>query len=164
MHVEDSLLWKLKLDWLLLGLEDINETSEGSNLSNPSSLTTKKKKEILRNLSTTIVDQYILDQEKHNALVTACKEMDVQQSESRTHVNKDGRYMCRFQGCSVSFAKDGQCRQTHELKHNPLSLFPKNQLQPISMIILKKLMNYQKSLMELGMLIANLRDAISEGK
>ena len=76
---------------LELGLEDINETSEASNLSNPSSLTTKKKKEILRNLSTTIVDQYILDQEKHNALVTACKEMDVQQSESRTHVNKDGQ-------------------------------------------------------------------------
>jgi hypothetical protein len=40
---------------LELGLEDINETSE-ANLSNPSSLTMKKKKEILRNLSTTIVD------------------------------------------------------------------------------------------------------------
>lgn len=150
-----------------LDLEDINDTPKESNLSNPPSLTTEKKKEILRNLSTAIIDRYILDQEKHNALVTACKEIDVQQSETRTQVDKDGRYMCRFQGCSVSFARDGQCRRTHELKHNPPVIIPK---EPITTYFndnpeeADDMLNYQKSLMEFGMLIANLRDAISEGK
>ena len=92
--------------------------------------------------------------------------MEVRQSESRTYVDKDGRYMCRFQGCSVSFAKDGQCRRTHELKHNP-PVIPE---EPITTYFndnsekADDMLNYQKSLMELGMLIANLRDAISEGK
>ena len=152
---------------LELGLEDINETPKASDLSNPPSLTKEKKKEILRNLSTTIVDRYILDQEKHNALVTACKEMDIQQNKARTHVDKDGHYMCRFQGCSVSFAKDGECRRTHESKHNPPVIIPQ---EPITTYFndnpeeADDMLNYQKSLLELGMQIANLRDAISEGK
>ena len=75
--------------------------------------------------------------------------------------------MCRFQGCSVSFAKDGQCRRTHELKHNPPVVIPE---EPITTYFnddsekADDMLNYQKCLMELGMLIANLRDAISEGK
>ena len=113
------------------------------------------------------IEMLRLDQEKYNGLVTECKEIDIQQSESRTYVDKNGRYMCRFQGCSVSFAKDGQCRRTHELKHNPPVVIPE---EPITTYFnddsekADDMLNYQKSLMELGMLIANLRDEISEGK
>ena len=148
-----------------LGLEDINDTLEASILSNPPSLTTKKKKEILENFSSTTVDQYILDQENYNCLVTACKEMDVHQSESRTYVDKDGRYTCQFQGFSVSFIKDGQCRWRPEVKHNPPLVITE---EPVTTYLndsserADDMLNSQKSLMELGMLIPNLRDAISE--
>lgn len=76
--------------------------------------------------------------------------------------------MCRFPGCKSTFAKDGQSRRNHELKHNPPVVIPGEEVRSESYFEdlpneADDMLNYQKALLEYGMLIANLRDAISEG-
>ena len=67
-----------------------------------------------------------------------------------------------FPGCKYTFAKDGQHQRNHELKHDPpdedvrSDLFFEDKPEEVD-----DMFNYQKALMEYGMIIANLRDAIS---
>ncbi len=80
---------------------------------------------------------------------------------------KTGATCVAFKVAQYQFAKDGQCQRTHESMHNPPVITPQ---EPITTYFndnpqeADDMLNYQKSLLELGMQIANLRDAISEAK
>ena len=80
----------------------------------------------------------------------------------------NGRYMCRFAGCKSTLVHDGQRRRNHELKHNPPVVIPDDGKQCDAYFEEKPeevddMFNYQKALLEYGMVLANLQDAISEG-
>ncbi len=149
-----------------LGIDNVNETPDVCNLPDTQTWNKQEKKQHLRKLATTIVDNYVLDKEKHDKFVTACKELEIKDNR-RTDITSDGRYMCRFPGCKSTFAKDGQSRRSHELKHTPPVVISED-VQPDTYFEDKHedfddMFSYQKALMEYGMLVANLRDAISEG-
>ena len=76
--------------------------------------------------------------------------------------------MCRFAGCKSTLVHDGQRRRNHELKHNPPVVIPDDGKQCDAYFEKKPeevddMFNYQKALLEYGMVLANLQDAISEG-
>ena len=76
--------------------------------------------------------------------------------------------MCRYPGCKSTFAQDGQWHRNHELRHSPPVVIPEEQIRSDVYFECKPsqrddMLNYQKALLEYGMLIANLRDGISEG-
>ena len=80
----------------------------------------------------------------------------------------NGRYKCRYPGCKSTFASNGQCRRSHEAKHDPPVNVPEDN-PSVDMFFQDEteraddMYNYQKSLMEIGMLIMNIQDAIQEG-
>ena len=38
---------------------------------------------------------------------------------NQMELNTDGRFPCRFPGCSKSFQYDGKTRKKHEMSHGP---------------------------------------------
>ena len=79
--------------------------------------------------------------------------------------NADGRYPCRFVGCTASCNADGVRRQIYEQSHNPpvsshcseSEMFFQESDQTGDMF------NYQRTLLEYGMLVENIKDAVSAG-
>ena len=108
---------------LELGIDDIYDKPELTNLPDPN-FSPKEEKNSLRKLATCIVKTYVLNKSKHDAFVTACKKMELKESEQRRYITLDGRYMCRFTGYKSTFVHDGQRRRNHELKHNPPVVIP----------------------------------------
>jgi len=53
-----------------------------------------------------IVNAVVTVQEKENLL-------------GQQNLTPDGRFPCRFPGCSSTFKYNGKSRRNHELKHNP---------------------------------------------
>ena len=153
---------------LELGIDDIYDTPELTNLPDPECSTKEEKKNSLRKLATRIVDRYVLNKSRHDALVAACKKMELNESEQRRYITLNGRYMCRFTECKSTFVHDGQRRRNHELKHNPPVVIPDEGKQCDGYFNESTeedddMLDYQKALLEYGMVLANLQDAISEG-
>lgn len=67
-----------------LGIEDINVSPDISTLPDIQCWSNGDKKKYLREFATKILDNYVLDKEKHNAFVTACEEMEVKENGQRT--------------------------------------------------------------------------------
>ena len=90
------------------------------------------------------------------------KERELRDSKDRT---LDGRYKCRFPGCKKTFQSDGKWRQSHEQSHSPpVSIQEQPLLTEIhDDIVQDDMYNYQKALLDYGMVILNFFDAISEG-
>jgi hypothetical protein len=61
-------------------------------------LTTRQKKEYLFKLSSTIVDKYILDGEKHKQIAAAIHKLEERQLQRLKEKTSDGRYKCRYPG------------------------------------------------------------------
>ena len=100
---------------------------------------------------------------------SSCHHADVRASKLHSDMTDDGRYKCRYPGCKATFAFNGRCRRTHEGKHNPPVNVPED--NPTVDLFFEDdpsqsddMYNYQKSLLEIGMLIMNIQDAISEGE
>lgn len=147
-----------------LGIEELEEMSQI--VPNQIEKWTKaEKKDYLNKLSTTIVDKYILDEAKHKKIVLAANQLEEKQLQRLKDMAPSGRYKCRFPGCKKTFSSDGKWRQSHEQSHNP----PVNiQEQPLLTEIHQEdirddMYNYQKALLDYGMVILNFFDAISEG-
>jgi hypothetical protein len=67
-----------------LQMEEINETPDTCNLPDTTSWSNEEKKRWLRNLATTIVDNYVLNKDKFNDFVRACENKDIQETFPRT--------------------------------------------------------------------------------
>ena len=98
----------------------------------------------------------------------SCQHADVRASKQQTDMTAEGQYKCRYPGCKSTFASSGQCRRNHKAKHSPPVNVPED--NPTVDLFFEDdplrqddMYNYQKSLVEIGMLIMNIQDAISEG-
>lgn len=151
-----------------LDIADFHDTPAVLRVNDDQLGTHGQKKEFLRKLAVKICDTYVLDHQKHERFITACHQVDVKESTPRSDMTADGRYRCRYPGCNSTFSSDGQCRRNHEAKHIPPVNVPDE--NPSTDLFFNDdpqeaddMYNYQKSLMKYGMLIMNIRDAISEG-
>ena len=151
-----------------LGIDEFDDTPSVLKVSDDNTWSDQQKKEFVRDLAVKICDTYLLDHRKHEKFISACQQADVRASKQRTDMTAEGRSKCRYPGCKSTFASSGQCRRNHEAKcippvnvseDNPTVdlFFEDDPLQQDDMY------NYQKSLTEIGMLIMNIQDAISEG-
>ena len=146
-----------------IGMESLEE--EPDTLNNVETWNNKDKKEYLTKLSTSIVDKYILDEVKHKKTVKAVKQLEERELRDSKDRTLDGRYKCRFPGCKKTFQSDGKWRQSHEQSHSPpVSIQEQTLLTEIhDDVVQDDMYNYQKALLDYGMVILNFFDAISEG-
>ena len=148
-----------------LDMDEFNDTNP-ENKSAPNIHTTKEKKEFLYRLSSTVVDKYILDNEKHNRIVSALDQLEERQLQKLKDRTVDGRYNCRFPGGEKTFKFDGKWRQMHEQSHDPPVYIEE---QPMlaevysSNDVSDDMYNYQMAFLDYGMVVMNFLDAISEG-
>ena len=125
----------------------------------------RHKKEYLTKLSTSIVDKYIFDEVKHKKIAKAVKQLEERELRDSKDRTLDGRYKCRFPGCKKTFQSDGKWRRSHEQSHSPpVSIQEQPLLTEIhDDVVQDDMFNYQKALLDYGMVILNFFDAISEG-
>ena len=140
-------------------------------------MTNLSKLRYLHQVAGMIVDALVFDQSSTNHLVnkilTAQEKEDAINSQQLT---EDGRFPCRFPGCSYSFQYDGRSRRKHELTHNPPPNVPTNQAEPscdqpvseeasTSQLHIKSddVFNYNCALLSDGLFFMNFLDSISEG-
>ena len=117
--------------------------------------TAETHKKFLKDLAFQIVDTYVVNETNINAL------MEELQKKRRADVGvlADGRFGCRFSGCTKSFAFDGKRRIAHEKTHGLHSHPTASTSTPVTKDDVR---NYQLALLEYGMLFLNFSDAISE--
>ncbi len=152
-----------------LGIEEYDDTPEVLKVSGDKSCwTDHQKREFVRKLSLTVCDTHVLDQKKHKKFITAWQKADHRERNQRSDMTANGRYKCRYPGCKSIFASNRQCHRSHEAKHDPPVNVPEDN-PSVDMVFEDEteraddMYNYQKSLMEIGMLIMNIQDAIQEG-
>ena len=143
-----------------LHIKDINEIPSESCM--PSNLVSRtEKRDFLYNLASLVVDKYVLQCSKVEALLKKTGEAQNKQAIQCFGVTADGRFMCRYPGCPKTFRHDGKHRQQHEATHGlavheafSASNAPQQE---------DDMYNYQVSLLEYGMIVKNFYDAVSEG-
>ena len=147
-----------------LGMEEFDATAEKS----PSidNWTIKEKATYIHQLSSKIVNKYILDEEKHKKIAAAVESLEDKQLQRLKDKTADGRFKCRFPGCKKTFSNDGKWRMIHERAHDPPVSFEE---QPMLVeifdgdVVADDMYNYQRALLDYGMVVINFLDAISEG-
>lgn len=101
---------------------DFKDKTDTANSSLPSNLQLMMKSErhkALVDISAKVVDEFIFDQGKASVMVDAVLLEQEKENLLQQGLNEDGRFPCRFEGCSKSFAFNGKSRRNHELSHNP---------------------------------------------
>lgn len=116
--------------------------------------TSETQKQFLKDLAFQIVDTYVVNETNINALIEK-----LHKHKADVAVLPDGRFECRFPGCTKSFALDGKRRITHEKTHGLHSQAKVSTSTPIAK---DDVCNYQLALLEYGMLFLNFSDAVSE--
>ena len=147
-----------------LGMDEFDSTPENDPTAKLWSR--KEQKECLDGLSSYIVDKYIVDKEKHEKITAAVEQLNERQLQRLKDKKANGRYRCRYPGCKKTFSNDGKWRMMHERAHNPpVSIAEQPMLEEIysSYTVANDMYNYQRALLEYGMVVINFLDAISEG-
>ena len=153
----------------ILGKETIEDSPENSaalpqHLNSGSKLCDKK--EYLTNLAGEVVDQFVLKCHKVEELLKKQQDIEEKQKERELGMTEDGCYKCQYDGCKKTYRFDGKARRDHEASHriqaNTRSEKAVNtsKLPPSSK---DDMLDYQSALLEVGLLIQNFYDAISEG-
>ena len=111
--------------------------------------------------------RFIIDETKNKRILEDIKQLKVQ-DKGLQKVDKDGRYPCRANGCSMTFAHNGKQRRDHEANHSPPVVIPdvsSNYTLNVEPPLQERddMLCYQKAMLEYGMLLLNFWDAISEG-
>lgn len=120
-----------------------------------------EKKRFIESLAQKVVDKFILKEERMKNLLKMKQAIEDQERETASHLTADGRHKCRFSGCSKTFKYDGKSRRDHEAKHGISTAIP---VETVSLTSPQDdMLNYQLALLEIGLLIQNFYDAISEG-
>jgi len=142
----------------VLGMQSIDDKPTENKYSGNDN--TKTKKDYLRTIATKVVDTYIIDQERNQYMAESVRA--IQQQEEQP--NAEGRFLCRFPGCEKTFANTGKRRKDHEASHSPpfVAEPPYSQvLKPVSKEKDDDMFNYQRALLDYGMIILNCFDAIA---
>eukprot|EP00794_Sanderia_malayensis_P021150 gene21150-23228_t len=119
----------------------------------------ESQKRFLYDLASKVVDKYITHKDHMEDFLNFTKEQ--LDSGARQTLTGDGRYLCRFPGCTKSFKFDGKSRQDHEASHTENDKVGEKKVSNTKCD--DDLYNYQSSFLELSMLIFNFYDAISMG-
>ena len=113
-----------------------------------------------------VVDETMMDGSIEQFVSTQQREEILQLIE----LNPDGRFPCRFPGCTASFKYNGKHRRKHELNHDPpvdvSDDLPTTSLQKDTHSPSKKIddmFNYNCALLSEGLFFMNFLDAVSEG-
>ena len=151
----------------------IQEKSEPSTSKHPLPSTTatkSQKHDYLIGVSTAIVDEFIfqqshVDQGVKSVLLEQERE-DIVNNQQRT---EDGRFPCRFQGYTKSFAFDGKSRNRHKQTHDPPPTIPEQAVlssrrprKQATKPIQDDIFNHNCALLQDGFLFLNILDAVSE--
>lgn len=107
-----------------------------------------------------MVDRYVLSEDK----VTAILDKVHMAEKEKTTEGKGARYTCRFPGCEKTYRFNGKRKRDHEDTHG-LSEVPESITVYSNKTTIKRddMFNYQSSFLEIGILVKNFYDAISEG-
>lgn len=127
----------------------------------------KIKKTYLHNLASMVVDTYVIDTTRNMSCLQAVQEAELRNETLINGPNAQGRFSCRKEGCSKTFAFNGKHRAKHEASHNPPVIIT----PPLSLAVnalsedenRDDMLSYQKCLLEYGMLLMNFWDAINQG-
>ena len=133
-----------------------------------------QKREYLHKAAAMIVDKFVFDEGSVNQLVDnilmAQEKQDVLDNQQLT---PEGRFPCRFPGCTYTFKFDGRSRHKHELTHNPPPSVPDTNTpsssSPQSVTMIKTatkqddVYNYNCGLLADGLFFMNFLDATAEG-
>lgn len=106
----------------VLGFE--NQSGEPSKVDLPPRmdlLTKSEKLNCLHELAGKVVDEFLFDPHSSvDAIVnTVVTETEKENLLRQQELTTDGRFPCRFPGCTSSFKYDGKSRRNHELKYDP---------------------------------------------
>jgi hypothetical protein len=106
----------------VLGFED--KSGKPTKFDLPSRMDLLKKSEkldCLHELAGKVVDTFVFEQcSSVDAIVnTVLTEQEKETLLNQQQLTPDGRFPCRFQGCSKSFKYDGKSRRKHEVNHDP---------------------------------------------
>lgn len=147
----------------ILGMNNIDDLKPTENVfADGPRVTIQAKKKYLHNISTLVIDSYVIDKDRNKNM-----EKTVQSIQQEEAVNPDGRYPCRFPGCTKSFAQNKKLRKDHESSHNPPLVVDESPAH-----ILKSkgsseegddMYAYQIALLDYGLLILNFFDGITMG-
>jgi hypothetical protein len=147
-----------------LGMDDINAEPTSEVIPSNLKLASKDEKlRFLKSLAERVVNKYILGSEKVASLLEKVHMAETEDKE-RKNRDADARFKCRFPGCDKTYKCDGKRKREHEASHG---------LPPVTVLkytntgkkILKRddMFNYQSSFLEIGLLVKNFFDAISDG-
>ena len=104
----------------VLGFE--NRSSIPSKYTFPENMTTLSKGcklQVLHELSAKVFDNFVFNSnmvEQVSSVISKQEKRNVLETQGLT---PDGRFPCRFPGCTSSFKQNGKARNIHELSHNP---------------------------------------------
>lgn len=119
------------------------------------------------------IETYIVNgklYENHFFNIQALQEWETAQANQP--ILADGRYPCRFPGCSSSYKYDGVNRRRHEMSHDPPPTIPEIpamiSIEPDTMDTTFEeseddIFNYHCGFMNMALLLRNFMDAIKEG-
>lgn len=144
-----------------LSIEDINEQPSipllPPDLTNASK---SEKKQFLKSLATRVVDKYILGKEKVTAILNRYIWLKMKK---KTKTTEGERYKCRFPGCEKTYRFDGKRKIDHEVSIHGLVTAPILEYTDKKGLKRDDMFSYQSSFLEIGLLVKNFYDAISEG-
>jgi len=132
-----------------------------------------KKIQYLHKAASMVVDQIVFTKEDINVVVdNILTAEDRENATNSQNLNPNGRFPCRFAGCTRSFKYDGRSRRNHELTHQPppevdLQLVPcpgkPEKIKPKETALKDDIYDYNSALLSDGMLFLNFLDAVKEG-
>ena len=129
-----------------------------------------QKLQFLHNAAAKIVDELVIDEKMMDGSIQAMvSEHERQEVLQQLELNPDGRFPCRFPGCTASFKYNGKSRRRHELGHDPPVDIPDDfpstteKSTPSTSKETDDMFNYNSALLSEGLFFMNFLDAVSEG-
>ena len=138
--------------------------------------TTSEKRKYLHKVASKIVEKIVFSEEDTNNLINGILNIQDKENAIRNQqLTTEGRFPCRFTGCTHSFKYDGKSRRKHELTHNPPPVIPHEPPKPTNdtsaeecslqdeSLMKDDVYNYNCGLLSHGMVFLNFLDAVREG-
>ena len=118
--------------------------------------------------------QYVVDKGLYSAYFQNIHSLEEWEAAVNSQeLTADGRYPCRYVGCSHTFKYDGVCRRRHEMSHDPppnvinepvlMNTVPDDPGDEDSTKIKNDEYDYHCSFLNMGLLLRNFADAGKEG-
>lgn len=150
-----------------------NKIEQPKNLPIPVEVTTRdnlKKLQFLHKAAAMIVEKLVVDKEMMDETITSMiSAQERQEIVNKIELNPDGRFPCRYPGCSKSFKYNGKSRKRHELSHDPPVDVSDNcdSIPTPAQVLPSKdgddVFNYNTALLAEGLFFLNFLDAVKEG-